>query len=332
MLTDKGTVARPWEAFFKPQQLPAGVEEKFQFVHPDLTADETSSKVLDLIGVVELPGSMIKEAVAESVIPEVRQTWPYLPEAARLSWLVSFKHMVESGEISSRDLEFVTIPTRSGRWAPRGEVLFAAEYSPDLSIETLVKRGLLHDPSIEFVTSDLANSGGGSLESWKRFLSDLGVGLPASTQSRQNQWASYVGVQMARRYEKKHGRTEIHEVSEAERGVKDPGYDLHSRTAAGSDERYIEAKATRGQGDFTLRPTTLREMFVGPNKDRFYIYVTAQALTSPRLHVIKAGEMNEEVLLRVGEIRLDVQHVPVTETVDFEVLCNRPKDSGEKVP
>ena len=126
---------------------------------------------------------------------------------------------------------------------------------------------------------------------------------------------------MARRYENSHNRTKIHEVSEAERGVKDPGYDLHCKAPDDSDERYIEAKGTRGQGEFTLRPTTLREMFVGSNRAKFYLYVTALALTTPRLHVIWAEEVTQEALLEVGEINPDVRGVPVAETINYELLC-----------
>jgi hypothetical protein len=63
-------------------------------------------------------------------------------------------------------------------------------------------------------------------------------------------------------------------------------------------------------------------MFTGANKERLFIYVTTKALSSPRLHIIKADQLTQEVIMKVGEIRLEVQDVPVSETINSENLTS----------
>ncbi len=316
ILTNGLELAQPSDkVFFRPETLPPGIAGQFQFVHSELARDDDARRFLELIGVQTLPESTIKQKLSEDLIPEIQKSWPSFSEKERYKWLIDLKGMVERQEISSSVLGFVTVPTKSGKWLPPKDILFPEEYSPKYHIETLTNHGLLDDASIEFVTSDLAKSSGTS-ESWQRFLSDLGTGV-SDRDSRLIRWTARVGVLMARRYEKKHQREIVKEVTESERGVSDPGYDLVSKGQG--EERFIEAKGTRGSGDFTLRPTTLREMFTGTNRGQFFVYVTSDALAKPRLHIIKADQLTPEMMFS-GEIQLDIGKVPVAEEVNYEVL------------
>ena len=51
-----------------------------------------------------------------------------------------------------------------------------------------------------------------------------------------------------------------------------------------------------------------------------FIYVTTGALTSPRLHIIKGDELTREGVVEIGEIRLQVEGVPVSESINYEDL------------
>jgi hypothetical protein len=231
--------------------------------------------------------------------------------------------MVESGGISAPSIAaWITLPTKSGGWVTATNLLFPHEYSPDPNIEPLVARGLIEDVAIEFVDPSLANSSG-SMEDWKRFLQQLGVGTPTTNQNKLNGWTAQVGVRMAKQYEVKEERTDIHEVTEADRGRAHPGYDLRSRRRGSGNtsyERYIEAKGTSGSGTFVLQPTTLHQIFAGPNKDRMFIYVTTSALSSPRIHIIKGDALTREDVIEIAEIRLQVEGVPVSESINYENL------------
>lgn len=321
IVSSDGCVYRPDEVYFKPQNIAGSVEAEFKFVHPELANDEPSRAFLDMVGIEVLPEGEIKDAVLEKVIPDIAERWPHMQPTERRQWLISLKHMVERGNTGMDNLQFVTLPTKTWKWLLPTELLFPDDFSPEWHIETLVGKELLRDASIEFVDSSLGTTED-PLESWKAFLFKLGVGKRATEPAQLNAWSSFVGVQMARQYEVKAGRSQIHEVTEAERGVSDPGYDLKTERIDGSDLRYIEAKATRGPGVFTLRPTTLREMLIGLNKERFFIYVTTNALSSPRLNIIKGDELTREILFEVGEVQLDIRKpaVPITEAIDFDVL------------
>ena len=236
-----------------------------------------------------------------------------------MAWLVKFRDMAEVGDVSIQSLrEFLTIPTKSHKWLPPKGTLFPSEYSPVLNIEALVKLGVLDDSSIEFVATDLG-APTDSIEAWKRFFQKLGVGELAS-ESKLTSWVNRVGIRMARQHEEKDGRKDIDEVKESEKGITKKGYDLRSRKQGTDEERYIEAKGTRGAGDFDLRPTTVEQMLVGDNKDRFFVYVTTQALSTPKLNIIEAKSLAGDVLLKVGDIRLTVEKVKVSKVVDANVL------------
>lgn len=325
VLTSDGTVVPRHKVFFKPKdKMPEAIEKNFKFVHPAITEDALSANFLDTIGVAELPDSEMHKAIAGSVVPQVQEKWPEFTASERMAWLIKFRDMTDVGDVSIQDIRgFLTIPTKSGKWLSPKDTLFPSEYSPDPNIEVLVKQGVLDDPSIEFVATDLGVPMD-SIEAWKRFFHNLGVGELAS-ESKLKSWVQRVGTRMAWRYEEKHGRKNIHEVTESEKGMIDPGYDLHSKGEDSGDERYIEVKGTRGTGDFDLRPTTVQQMLVGPNKHRFFVYVTSQALSNPYLNIIEAKSLAGEVLLNVGNIHLSLDKVKVSEVADANVLFKQVK-------
>lgn len=201
VLASDGTVERTGQIFFKPEQLQAAVESKFKFVHPAIASDTSAHSFLEMIGVGELSDQRIKEVIAESIIPQVRDRWPFLPNEEKLAWLVSFKTMVERREIAPHALQdFITLPTKSG-WLPAKDLLFPSEYSPDPNIEPLVNDRLIDDPAVQFVSA-CSGHFPGTRESWKTFLEALGVSAPAHDQNRRNRWANRVGILFAQRYEK----------------------------------------------------------------------------------------------------------------------------------
>ena len=322
ILSADNTIERPNEGFFKPEGPWGDVGGLCKFVHPDLVADDTSRELLNRLGVSTLSQSQINSSRVE----QYREEWPNLSRRDRLSGLTSLKEMVESGGVSAPSLAaWITLPTKSGGWVTATNLLFPHEYNPDLNIEPLVALGLIEDVAIEFVDPSLANSSSSRvivspMEDWKRFLQQLGVGTPTTNQNKFNGWTAQVGVRMAKQYEVRAGRTDIYEVTEADRGLAHPGYDLWSQRRGSSDERYIEAKGTSGRGEFVLQPTTLHQIFAGPHKDRMFIYVTTGALSSPRIHIIKGDELTQKVVIEIGEIRLQVEGVQVSESINYENL------------
>lgn len=320
VLTSDGTVVSKYNVFFKPKgELSEAIESNFKFVHPALAEDTLSATFLETIGVTQLPDSEIHKAIASSVVPEVQKKWAELSKKERTDWLIKFRDMTEVGDVSVQALrDFLTVPTKSGKWLLAKDTLFPSEYSPELDVEPLCTLKVLDDPLIEFVRADFGNPAV-PVESWKRFFQKLGVGELAS-ESKLKSWANRVGIRMARKYEEKHNRRDIHEVTESERGITDPGYDLHSNKQGTDEERYIESKGTRGAGDFDLRPTTVQQMLVGDNKGRFFVYVTTQALSKPCLNIIQAKSLAGDVLLKVGDIGLSVDKIKVSEVININVL------------
>jgi len=321
VLTEEGSIAKPGEARFKTQEIPEQVLEKLQLVDPELADDPASRKFLEMMGITEPSPDDVNRAIAERVVPQARDIWPFLTAKIKLDWLQSFKDLIEQGAIDAGALkDFVTLPSKkSPEWLPPGGLLFPSEYSPEHNIEPLIKAGLLQDSSIVFVDPDI---GGGSenRESWKNFLEQLGVGGLATERNRLNGWTAQVGVRLAKYYETKSGRGEIHEVTEAERGVDDLGYDLKTRQEGqptGTYERFIEAKGTRGSGNFELKPGSLKQIF-GAGQEQFFIYVTTEALSSPRLNIIKAVELSPELLFGVGDLQLQLEKMPVSESISLE--------------
>ena len=51
-----------------------------------------------------------------------------------------------------------------------------------------------------------------------------------------------------------------------------------------------------------------------------FIYVTTGALSSPRIHIIKGDELTQKVVIEIGEIRLQVEGVQVSESINYENL------------
>lgn len=321
----KLVLSRDWslktakEVYFQPTSLPIEYQGEFDFVHPSCAEHPDVTKFLKRIGVETLA----EEVLLKGLIPILKPNWGGLNDVDRRVWLRRFKKLVECEEIAEKDISFVTVPTKSGKWVSPAATLFPSELGSEYSIEKLVTDGLLPDPSLEFVASNLIESPD-PIEPWKRFLRRLGVDKRVGEHATLTKWSQIVGVEMAKRYEIAQGRGVIAEVTESEKGVLKSGYDLLSSRTAGDDERLIEAKGTKGPGEFTLLRSSIHQILRGERRDRFFVYVTSSALTSPRLHVIRGSELTEDVLLEIGSVKLSLSNLQgkVSEERTFDQISS----------
>lgn len=335
VLTSTGTLAQPGEVHLKPKDLPASLEGVFHFVHPALAEDPEARPALALLGVQELSAETVRQVLAKRDLPAIRERWPDLAPAERHAELVRLRLWVEQGHVRADEVRaFVTLPAKprapasgtvpgesGSEWLPPGQLLFGEEFSPDHNIEPLVRAGFLDDPSIRFLSADLAPTP--ERPAWRRFLERIGVGSPLHDEARLRRWAKRVGVLVARWYEEREGRKDIHEVTEAEAGVSVSGYDLRARTAEGGQTRFVEAKGTRGDGEFVLRPTTRKQMLLEEKRDRFYVYVTTGALSAPRLHILGPEQLTAHLLI-AGDLVLHVRRATGAEVVQVPLTPQFP--------
>ena len=111
----------------------------------------------------------------------------------------------------------------------------------------------------------------------------------------------------------------LHEVTESQRGGIGAGYDLYSERGDDS-KRYIEVKGTKGPEEFELKPPTLKRVFSEITREHFFIYVVTQALSNPKLNIIRAPDLSPDILLNVGGLRLKLRDVTISEVVGTEAL------------
>jgi superfamily II DNA or RNA helicase len=103
--------------------------------------------------------------------------------------------------------------------------------------------------------------------------------IPDKNPMVEDEEVERIGMEMAMEYERQQNRLP-EDVSK-----ESLGFDIRSTDQKTGEIRYIEVKARAGEGEVALTPNEW--MMAKRFKDQYYLYVVANAVTNPTLHVIK---------------------------------------------
>lgn len=290
ILTSEWGLVSPSSVYIKPSTLsvPDDIKSAFKIVHSDLVADQNIMNTLKLLGAKELTHEHIQNILRTKEIPNVGRKWGSLPDDQKIEKIKLCFELWRNGQIDTRDLSFLTLKTKSGKWLPPQEVALSEAYSPDYKLETLIKKGLL-DMAIEFVSEEfIQNENDVEIREWRKFFENLGVGQ--TIENQKDKIVQRIGILTALNYEKNKGR-EARELGESEK----KGYDIESKSE--SEERYIEVKSSsRSNPDIFI---TLNEFnALQEKRDKYFIYVVKDVLRNPTLCVTRGNK-----LLKITEIK-----------------------------
>jgi hypothetical protein len=299
LLTESFTLSSLDSAYINPNgiSIPMPVAQNFNVLHPALFMGPSSKDLEEIVSGLQIEPiseELIKKAVVQHQLPEIKERWTSLSDIERISWLELFKEY----EVDSRHLKFVTLPTKSGGWQTPEKIIFSTEYHPDPDIAKLVKQGLLDASDINEPYLDPVLLGGsqdpGFVSNWVSFLKVLGVGSPLNS-NRLIQLTQRVATKAAILYEKARGN-QAKELPESESHLE--GYDVISKSDSGT--RFIEAKGRRtANEEITITHNQWKALLKNP--DDYYIYVVTGALSpDPLLHPIKGTNLKSiEFSLRI---------------------------------
>ncbi len=128
-----------------------------------------------------------------------------------------------------------------------------------------------------------------------KFLGALYV-KPAKSEMINDEEIEKIGMQLAIKYEKWHGRIP-QDVS-----GENLGFDIRSKGPDGI--RYIEVKARAGEAEVALTPN---EWFKAKRfREQYYLYIVANAATSPTLYIVKNPAENLKIYEKVETVRFIV--------------------------
>lgn len=131
--------------------------------------------------------------------------------------------------------------------------------------------------------------------SMPKFLGALYV-KPAKSEMINDEEIEKIGMQLAIKYEKWHGRIP-QDVS-----GENLGFDIRSKGPDGI--RYIEVKARAGEAEVALTPN---EWFKAKRfREQYYLYIVANAATSPTLYIVKNPAENLKIYEKVETVRFIV--------------------------
>lgn len=305
----------PDSTFTNPNTIPipAAVAKNFNVLHPALFTGSTSKDMEDVIvglGVRALSEDVIRKAVVRNQLPKVGAKWVLLDDSERMYWIKFFMEYA----IDSRDLGFVTLPTKSKVWEVPSRIIFSTEYNPVPDIGKLAEMDLLDpldvtEPYLDPVLLD-GSQDPGAVSVWATFLKSLGVGTPLST-NRLAQLAQRAATRATIQYEKARGNEAI-ELPETDSHLK--GYDVISKSK--SDIRLIEAKGRTGNEEITITHNQWNALL---HHDDYYVYVVTEALTpDPLLYPIKGANLkNTEFSLRIQPATWKSASAPPTRYSSF---------------
>lgn len=270
--------------------IPTLVAKDFNVLHPALlmgSSGDDLGKIMTGLGIRPLSEEIIRKAVVQNQLPEIKEKWTSLSNVERMNWIKFFKEY----EIDSRDLtKFITLPTKSKNWQRPESIIFSTQYHPDPDVEKLAEQGLLDAKDITESYLDPILVDGlkdpGIMSDWSSFLAGLGVGSPL-TSNRLTHLAQRVATKATIRYEEARGN-KAEELPESDSHIK--GYDVISKSD--SDIRLIEAKGRKtDREEITITHNQWRALL--EHKDNYYVYVVTDALSlNPLLHPIKGTGLN----------------------------------------
>ena len=280
----------PHEAYIPKQShpIPRRIRGDFKLVHSSLLSNRIIKNTLTILGVKELTRKDIKDIVQTKRIPKIIEKWGELSDKRRIEEIKLFYKLWKAGHVTKQDLNSLTLKAESGKWLPPQELIFPEKYTPDLKLETLIKKKLLDLP-VEFVSSEFVKrKSKHEIKSWCRFFEELGVGQKIKDDTEKRKIVERIGILVSRKYEYLKGRKKIKELGESEKR----GYDIESSRSTGSksEKRYIEVKSSsRPNPEIFITANELRAL--KEKQDKYFIYVVKDALQNPTLCVIRGSEI-----------------------------------------
>jgi len=302
ILTNTWDLISPNTAYIKPQTLsiPDEIKDALKIVHENLSSDQTIANTLKLLGVRELTQEHIQNILRTKEIPNIGKDWNSLSDNQKIEKIKLCYDLWKKGQIDIRDLGFLTLKTKSGKWLKPEEIIFSKKYHPDHQIEELIRKGLLDLP-VELLDDvfiqDINNE---EVSEWRRFFKELGVDKKLQDRKFRKDIISRIGIKTAIKYEESKGRS----ARELGRSEEISGYDIAPSEELDegfgliqSQERYIEVKSSAETDPdiflTTRQVTTLRE-----KGEKYFVYVVRDALRNPTLCVTRGDR-----LLKITEIK-----------------------------
>jgi len=288
--------------YIKPPMLsiPNEIKEVFKIVHEDLSSDQTIVNTLKLLGVGELTQEHIQNILRTKEIPNMRKDWNLLSDDQKIEKIRLCYDLWKKGQIDVRDLGFLTLKTKSGKWLKPEEIILSQEYYPDHQIEGLIRKGLLDLP-VELLSDVFVQDiGDEEILEWRRFFKELGVDKKLQDRKFRKDIISRIGIKTAVKYEESKGRS----ARELGRSEEISGYDIAPLEEAEegfgliqSQERYIEVKSSaKTNPDIFL--TTRQFATLQEKREKYFVYVVRDALGDPTLCVTRGDR-----LLEITEIK-----------------------------
>jgi len=234
VLTENGALSAVDEALLRAPRvrIPSMLIGQLPVVHPRLLRGSEGKlvrTVLEGLGTKTLDQDLVRRTITEKQLPIVREQWVSMDAASRISCLDLFRQH----SIDSKQLDFVSLPTKSGVWQEPTKLLFSKEFHPNIDVESLLDVGVLNkdDCTEEFLAANFPGlKDPDDFASWNRFFTSLGVGNSLD-QARRTQLAQRVGTKVAILYERARGSS-AKELPESESHLK--GYDIESKGKGGT--------------------------------------------------------------------------------------------------
>lgn len=277
-----GTLAEPYALYTNlgNVDIPKEVAASFPLVKGELVSDPDVRQVLANLEIPEVSTEMVQGVLSQKALPTVSKDWPTLDNDKKLQKLRELKELWSKKKITSKEVSFLTLKTKSGKWVKPSEILFSAEYNPPHRLEGLANKGLLDTPT-EFLTADFA--GKQDTPEWYTFLKELGVDSIAGDVNKMRPLVQRIGINVALQYEKTQGR----DASELGESVK-PGYDIVSKST--TEERHIEVK---GSADSSSSVFVTGKEFLKLRADEknYHVYIVANTKNAPVLYPITGSKI-----------------------------------------
>jgi len=282
ILTDKKELVDSTKVYVKLEDVivPPEIESNFKIVHPEILKDYSVSEFLVKLHVQKLTNEHVQNILKEEEFFKISKNWKDLSDEDKIHKLKLCKELWEKHQIDSRDLGFLTLKSKSGKWLSPSELLFSKEYNPGHEIESIVEKGLLDLP-IEFTDAEFIESKK-EIESWREFFKVLGV--DGKLEKEKSQIVERIGILTALRFEREHGR-EPRELGESEKFL---GYDIESRSS--SEERYIEVKGSH-ESDPSIFLTPREFKALQDKWDKYFVYVVKDVFRKPLLRTNKGNKL-----------------------------------------
>lgn len=308
ILTDDYQLARPSECYLntKKIRLSEGIKKHFKIVNPELLKDGQCKAFIDKLATIkELTDDEIKNVVKRSeAIGLDEEKWSALSELERIESTKHVKELWKKGKkyINIENYHFLTIKSKDGKWLSPENLILSKEYSPEHEIEALFSEGLIDKP-LNFVNvMYLENANGDDVRSWVNFFKAIGVDKLVDKQKkdggRLEDFVQRISVLFSLRHERNINR-HPRELGESEK----PGYDLVSE--ADGQEWFIEVKGSSKHTSFDIFLTVNELKALQNNAERYSIYAVTNALSSPKLDILRGEALLE---LIKSEVKITIPY------------------------